>query len=523
MVAIHAPIVAVTVYTGNARITRRAVIHLDADEHTLILDGLPASLDDESVRASGRGANVRLVGVDVVTRFVTEAPEANVAELMRQLEALQDELKVLADADAVLADRAQFIGGLREHASADLPRALAWGKTTLDNVSALAEFMARELANVHQQQQANALKRRGLEREIEAVKLRLGQVQQVRPAERRQIQVGVEVAAETDFELDVVYAISGASWAPIYDLRLEEGKVALAYLAQVTQQTGEDWRDVQLALSTARPATTRTIPELSPWYVDLFQPIPVQRAKTQADTLGAGLPAPAPQAARMAFAEAAPAEYVMAEVDSSGAAVTYRVARPADIPADGTPHKVTVAALDLQAKLDYVIAPKLAEEAYLRATIKNDTPYQLLAGAASIYHGADFVGVTRLDAVAPSEEFETQLGVDDRVKVERELTERAAAKTPILIGNQRRTTWGYRIRVTNHCPAPIRARVLDQIPVARNEEIKIKLQEATPKPAEQSELGELAWELELQPGVRQEIAFTFVVEHPRERRLTGIN
>lgn len=224
------------------------------------------------------------------------------------------------------------------------------------------------------------------------------------------------------------------------------------------------------------------------------------------------MPAPAPQAA-----------VLIAEVDSSGAAVTYHIARPADIPADGTSRKVTIASFDLRAGLDYVIAPKLAEEAYLRATIQNDTPYMLLAGVASIYHGRDYVGTTRLDAVAPGETFETQLGVDDRVKVERILTERAAAKAPILIGNQRRTTWAYKISVTSHCAETIRAGVVDQIPVARNEDIKVKLAEATPRPAEQSDLGELAWQLELQPGASQEITFAFVVEHPREQTLAGIS
>ncbi len=518
MVAIHAPIVAVTVYTGNARVTRRGVAHLEAGEHTLVVDGLPASIDDQSVRASGRGTHVRLLGVDVVTRYVTEAPEANLAELHARLDALQDELKVLVAADAQLDGRAQFLSGLRDHASADLSKALAWGKTTIDQVGALADYLGRQLSEIHQQKHTNARQCHRVEREIEALKAQLEHSQPLRPLERRQICVSVEASAATDFELEVTYAVSGASWAPVYDLRLEDGgKVALTCLAHVKQQTGEDWPAAQLSLSTARSATTKTIPELSPWYVDFVRPVTAPQLMERAMDIDArtpafGMAAPAPQAAML-----------MAEVDSSGAAVTYRIARSADIPADGTSHKVTIAALDLRASLDYVIAPKLAEEAYLRATIQNDTPYMLLAGAASIYHGRDYVGTARLDAVAPGETFETQLGVDDRVKVERILTERAAAKAPVLIGSQRRTTWAYKINVTNLRTEPIRARVLDQIPVARNEDIKVKLLEATPKPAQQSDLGELVWELELQPGAGQEITFAFVVEHPRERTLAGIS
>lgn len=518
MLALHAPVASVTVYTGNARVTRRGLAHVQAGEHTLVIDGLPASIDEQSVRAAGRGEHVRLLGVDVATQYVTEAPEANLAELRARLDTLQDELKALGNADAQLDDRAQFLRGLRDHASADLSKTLAWGRTTIDHVGVLADYLARQLGEIYEQKHTNAQRRRSIEREIEALKARLEHEQPSRPLERRQICVSLEASAETDVELEVMYAVSGASWTPVYDLRLEDGgKVALTCLAQVKQQTGEDWRAAQLSLSTARPAATKTIPELSPWYVDFVRPVAAPQLMERvmdidARTPAFGMAAPPPQAA-----------VLMAEVDAGGAAVTYHIARPADIPADGTAHKVTIAALDLHARLDYVIAPKPAQEAYLRATIQNDTPYMLLAGMASIYHGHDYVGAARLDAVAPGETFETQLGVDDRVKVERILTERAAARSPILIGNQRRTTWAYKISVTNLRAEAIRARVLDQIPVARNEDIKVKLLEATPKPAQQSDLGELAWELELQPGAGQDLTFSFVVEHSRDRSLVGIN
>src|SRR5918998_6459270 len=78
---LEAHIAEVTVYTDRARINRRGAVHLQAGEQTVSLKNLPVSLQDDSVRAGGRGAGVRILGVEVVRQFITEAPEENVAEL----------------------------------------------------------------------------------------------------------------------------------------------------------------------------------------------------------------------------------------------------------------------------------------------------------------------------------------------------------------------------------------------------------------------------------------------------------
>jgi uncharacterized protein (TIGR02231 family) len=219
-------------------------------------------------------------------------------------------------------------------------------------------------------------------------------------------------------------------------------------------------------------------------------------------------------------APAPPAEIAEATIESAGAAVTYRVARPVAVPSDGSPHRTSVTTLDFDARLDYITAPKLAAEAYLRAKVRNSSAFMLLPGTTSIFHEADFVGATRLETIAPNEEFDVQLGVDSRVKVERELTRRAVDKT--LIGNTRRTQFAYKITLTNLLAAPARVTLLDQLPVTRHESIKIKLLEATPKPAEQSDLNILRWEFDLAPQEQREVVFAFSVEHPRELAVQGL-
>src|SRR4051794_11288313 len=148
MTTIDAPIVAVTVYTDRARVTRRGTVHLAAGEQTVTLGSLPTTLEDNSVRAGGRGAGVKILGVEVSREFVTQAPESALADLQQQLQTLQDQDRVLADDEAAAVARLEFLQTLRERSSASVAKAIATGQTTLDNIAALTAYLTQELGAV---------------------------------------------------------------------------------------------------------------------------------------------------------------------------------------------------------------------------------------------------------------------------------------------------------------------------------------------------------------------------------------
>jgi uncharacterized protein (TIGR02231 family) len=219
---------------------------------------------------------------------------------------------------------------------------------------------------------------------------------------------------------------------------------------------------------------------------------------------------PAPQAPMLA-AEPAGGE--------SGAGLSYTVARALAVPGDGGPHKTLVARFDADAVLDYLTVPVLAPEAYLRATVTNGA-LLLLPGRARIFHGQQFVGETELSTVAPGEEFEVQLGVDDQIKVERKLRRRSTSKA--LLGGTRTIDIGYEITVENHRDRQASVSVHDHIPVSTDGDIKVRARETAPPPAETDDLGELTWNLVLAPGKSAAITHRFTVEHPAQITVTGL-
>ncbi|GIJ46468.1 hypothetical protein Val02_33540 [Virgisporangium aliadipatigenens] len=527
---VDAPIVAVTVYPHRARVTRRGSVRLPAGRHRVFVEPLPPNLISDSIRVGGQG-NAAVLGVDVVRRTRPVSPDPGVAQMRERRRVLDAEQAELADLDAVHLRHTEFLTSLGQRASASYARALAIGSAHPDAVAAFADSLTSQLTEAHARRRDLVQRREEVGREIAALERRLTAAGNRREPDRTAAAVDVEVGeGGTDLLLDLSYMVDGAGWTSSYDVRVDGEKLSLTWYGQVSQRSGEDWPECELALSTARPAETATVPELDPWYLNRYTPPPPPRPMTypgaaygQPAMAAPGGPPPMPSAAPMASAvEAAPPPPVVqatATVSQGVTAATYRTARPVAVPSDGQEHRATVAALDLAVVLDHVTAPAVSTDAHLRATVTNTSEHTLLPGKASVFTAGEFVGTTGLQTWAPGEEIELALGVDDRVRVERELVNRKASKA--TLGATRRQEVEYRIRVTNHTPRPSRLTILDQLPVSRDENIVVRELKVVPPPAERTELGVLTWRFTLPPGQPVEIFLGFRVDVSKGVELVG--
>lgn len=557
MIEVQAPISAVTVYTDRAQITRRGRVTFETEgAQELAIGGLPAALDADSLRASGRGqVAVTIIGVESRVRHLAQTAHEGTRTIQDQVRELQDRDNVLVRRDEVLAQRLESVQQLSDSAASRFARGLAEGKTSLENAQQLLDFVGAQTTQIKEERFQIERERRDLIAQLNALK---EQVAQMNPSNRKRdnfVSVSVEAQSAGEWELELSYTVRGASWQPLYDARLTtQGVTAnlqsstglpqnapdnnafdrvltLNYGAMLNQKTGEDWNEVALTLSTARPGLGSLPPKLDPIYVDVYSAVPramaapsMARARRLAgavddnslsesivveDALFAAEPAPPVEA-----------QTITAEVEENGATVTFRLPRPLSVPSDGQPHRALVATQDLPCKLDFVSVPRRAGLGFLRATTRNDSALNLLPGKANIFRDGEFAGSTHIESVAPAQEFKLFLGPDEQVRVEREMTTREVEKN--LIGNVRRHHYAYVIKLENLKTFPVRLTVLDQIPVSRHETIKVKLRDTNPAP-QTNDMGELRWELFLQPQSKSELRFEYSIEAPRDARVTGLD
>jgi uncharacterized protein (TIGR02231 family) len=514
---VAAPITAVTVFTDGARVVRTGQLSVEPGERHVVIGGLPASADPASVRVAVRGTGVALLDIEVRYRYSADPLRAEATRLRSEAEARRDEVQALDDADAAEQAALDFASHLSQAAATAMARAVSFGRAGPAELDQMAAHLSASTASVLERRREVAAKRRIAHRELQAAEHRLAVAEKREPVRFAEVSATLEVTSATQADVEVSYHTSDVSWRPLYDLGLTGETLTVNYLAEITQRTGEDWPAVDLAVSTIRRGLHETLPELGPWYVGRVRPLP---------------PAPQMLAMRSRMTEGAvaasagmgePIEEAMpltAKVSESGAGLVYRIPRPLAIPSDGSPHKTAIARFELDAALDHLAVPVLAPEAYLRATVTNGSGLLLLPGPAQVFHDGQFVGETELETVAADEEFELQLGVDDQIRVERELRRRGTSKA--VIGGSRTIDIAYEITVHNHRASQARISVHDHIPLSSDGEIKVRLRETSPSPSEQSDLGELTWDLRLDSGQEATIKHRFTIEHPAQVTLTGI-
>lgn len=518
--AIDNAIVAVTVYPSQARVTRRGRVTLDAGEHVVELGPLPMVLDGDSIRVSGRGP-ATILGVDTVVRRLDRPADTTVAEVDEERRRLAAEVAEIDDAEKVLRQRQTFLTDLGERATGAYARALAGGTATADAVVGFSTTVGDELTSVLAGLRELQQRRSRVNDRIAALDRQLHDLSGKREPDLRYAQIALAVSAPGAVELDISYQVLSAGWRSTYDVRLTGETLQLTWFGLVEQRSGEDWPECELTLSTARPSGAVAIPELQPWYLDVYAPAP-QVFRGAPPVSGSAMPAApgGPPMLRDEMFDAAPAlEVAQAQVEQGPVAATYRPARAVAVPADGTTARATIAVLDLAARLDHVTAPARSTDVHLRSIVTNSSPHTLPPGPAAVFHEVDFVSRTTLATWAPGEELELALGLDDRVRVERELVRRTATKA--TLGSSRRREVEYRTTIGNYTGAPARVTVLDQVPVSRHEAISVKETALEPPPAERTDLGVLTWRLVIAEGATQTVRLGYRVETGKGIELSG--
>lgn len=525
----------VTVYDDRALVKRRGVVQLTGKENELIVAQLPTTLVSESVRATGIGVAVRLLGVRTERIYTTEAIAPQVSELQQSIAKIEDEKRLTVDQLALLNLQRNFIKTLNTQYLERLGKFSNPEQLNLEEIKKLLDFVGQQYSDFSQGIAAQEKQQQQLDKQLQALRQQLQQVSTPQPQESFNIIVSLEASEAGEFELEVSYVVQEASWIPLYDLRfsITSQNINISYLAEVQQSTGEDWLDVDLTLSTAKPGLGSLPPKLIPWYVELQQQNDLLKSRIRRkgeayfgqDAM-----------ARMPFAGTAPefdedfissysnAEISTAEVSKQGGVITFGISNGSNIPSDGTPHQTTIFNDDYSYQAEYIAMPRLVGMAYLQTTITNPlTGVTLLPGKVNIFRDNTFVGTTEIENIAPGQEFKLNLGIDESLKIERDLVERQVDKK--LIGNNRRTTYAYRLVVTNLSDQadPISQLTLtEQLPVSRNEQIKIRLTRSNPQ-IQISDLGLLEWSLALEPNSAQEIYYQFTVEQPPDLTILGLD
>lgn len=525
--ALDSRISAVTVYTDRAVITRTADTKLSTGINELTFPALPAGLLDQSLQVSGSG-NTATTILDVTARqtFLPETPDPRRKDLEDQIKTLREQDRAFLDRSTVLRGQSDLISRLQTSA-VSLGAGEKSERPNLDEVKGVLDYGQKQLLDIATALQDLDRQREETQNKINALQ---NQLNELRPAGRRSVKtVVVRVSAESagDFNLALNYTVGGASWTPGYDARVasSDSKVQLGYFGNVRQNTGEDWKNVALTLSTAQPSLGGSAPDLGVWNLDVWQqpvrPAPMVSAmEVRSDKDYGYLKANSAAATRIGM-EIQQASVAQASVDTAATSATFKIAVPATIASDNSVQKVPVTTIDLNAAMTYATTPKLRAAAFLSAKVANNSAYPLLGGAMNVFLDGTFVATSHLDTTMPGEKFDLALGADEGIAIEHKRVKKFAEETGVF-SKDHRLTYEYLITVQNNKRTAAHVVVTDQVPVSRNEKIVVKVQAPPEKEVKPDAEGLLKWTLDLKPGEKRELTVKFTVDYPTDVKVDGL-
>jgi uncharacterized protein (TIGR02231 family) len=535
---------AVTVYPLGAEVTRIGRVTMERGEHVILFTDLPAQALPGSLRVEGKASGTLEIGsVDTRRVFVPRSDSGVAATERRQtedaIEKLKDERAVLQTAVEAAQAQKVLINNLANlPAQPSAPNSAA----TQPDWSQLFTLIGQRSAEAQKTILDAQIRIRETDRQIADLTRKLTTVAPAQE-ERTEVKVFVNAGGALDADLTIRYQVRAASWTPFYDARLSTGtrdqapKLQLVRRASIQQRTGESWDDVQLALSTARPGAGSAAPILNPMTVDYAPDAPAQARPREPMGYGGGLmdrDAAGERADGQTnhFARAAAeknrreettldiAEEIRTGVEAQAFQAVYAIAGRVAVPATGEMKRVQIDDMALDPTLTARTVPKAEQKAYLYAklTMARGTP--VLPGTVSLFRDATFVGTGQLPLLAPGEEHELGFGVDDMIRVRHAIVEDKRGETG-LISTSKTDVRNYRITVKNLHERPIQLRVLDQIPVAQNDAIKIELQGRTAPTRRDVEdkRGVMAWDMALTPDEEKAVEFGYRVTWPGAKRV----
>jgi uncharacterized protein (TIGR02231 family) len=333
------------------------------------------------------------------------------------------------------------------------------------------------------------------------------------------VEIEVHCKDDDESELTISYFTYNASWKPYYDIRVKdvESPVQIASKATVYQNTGEDWNETALILSTGDPTLGGDIPDLMPWYIDFFEPVQLRARgvnEYQAFNKAAPMASRAEICIDECLAEADHAPESMVVSTESVTSVEYALPVPYTIPSSGNGKSVDILKHELNAEYVYKSVRKLEKDVFLLAEIKEWEHLNLIAGTANIFFEDKYVGCSNIDPRRSEEGLRISLGRDKNIIVTRVKGKDLTAKS--MMGPSVKVTREWVLTAKNLRKQKISIVIEDQLPVSVNKGITVEA--VTISGAEHDrDKGKLTWKLTLGPAESKTLPVKYAVTYPKNK------
>ena len=550
----------VTLYRGQAMVTREVPLKAGQGAMEIVVGDLPEQVVPDSLFAEGsQGIEVRAVRFR--SQAVGEEPREEVRKLDEVIKEVSEKASLLSKTQELLAKQASYLDQLEGFVAPTAKTELSQGVLDAEALEKITTFSFQKREEILAKQVQNEKEMKTLEEQLSLLQRQRSELTDGASRTQREAVVFVEKMGDGPESISLRYLVESCGWSPSYTFRAGADckEVAVECNALIQQMTGEDWSGVALTLSTASPALSATAPGLAPFPV-VLKPTGEQQAEqadlaTQAKSIRTRQ-----QSAIMGFqntldirsnisanwdVNAAANEFqdlvlqapkvslltleLDAEGPGDGPSLTYHLAAPVSLASRSDQQMVRILQTILAGAFRHIATPVLTSYVYREAELTNTSEEDMLGGPITVYLNGSFVGRGEIPTVARGQTFVIGFGADPQLRTRQELVD----KTDDVQGGNRELAFRYRLVVENYKDEPVKVSVFDRLPhTERAGDVRIKLDELEEVLSDdklylrrERPKGILRWDIEVAANAMGEnarlIEYGYIAEFDRNFQLTA--
>lgn len=492
----------VTIYRDGAQLVHRASVQLQEGRNRITFSGLASQLNTQSIQLKSDG-DITLISVNTVRNPFTNPVISKQAD---SLNTLMSELKV---------EKLQLEGTIRNYGrqiemlTSNLKLTSGNQRLSTSELQETLRFFEEQLTVIEKNRITTQLRLEQVVSEIERLELAIRRLSP-RSINLHDAVAVIESPTTSMVNFEITYISGSATWFPSYDVRYtgNDNPLRITYLANIMQNTGLLWEDVQLTLSSAKPQQQNVKPELSPWFLDFIQPEKEADKAMMVRVRGLG----AISAADYRTA----AEEIRVLWSDDILSFSYKIEPLYTIEPNNSLMTIRFNEETTEANYVHFTAPKSDQSVYLIAEIEDWQSLNFLGGIVNLYIDNKFLGRSIMHRDNIGDVLTLTLGRDESIVVNRK-PQREFTSTNFF-GNRVRQNFQYEITVQNNGRHQINLQVQDQLPVSSNEDIRVTKKQMSGSVTE-NEDGFIFWKLELNPNQTETIQFGYQIEYPRGRQI----
>ncbi len=504
----------VTIHLKGAEIIRTKEVRLNSGRQNFVFTGLSPKLNPKSVQVTGTN-EVQILSITSKINFLKEGEKSPIIEELRDsMELIMEKYQSLEDEKNAFEQEKKLLMVNQQLRGND-------SSISVDELTKAADFYRERFKEINTSLSSLKKEQKDLNKEKSRLQNQLNELNAGKQP-TSEIYVVVNALTSQNSNLKLRYIVDDAGWSPIYDLVAKDltQDISLKYRALAFNNSGTDWENVKITLSTADPYQGAGKPKLNPWVLTTAQANAFNLQFNSKNRLEQD----------KAFNEYSMSQNVIIPqeatkgsggintnirfetIEISELNMDFEITQPYDIPSDSKPYSIDISDYLLSATYKHFAVPKLDRDAFLVAQITGWEDLDLISGPMNVYQGEKYVGLANLDTKTISDTLELSLGRDQKVTLKRE--KRKEFSKNRLLGDKKISAFSYRISVKNNHTTDIHLELVDQVPISKNKEISIDIKEIS-NAEHNAESGRLVWEFDLSSGGAQSFNFSYSVKHPK--------